>query len=607
MRILFFLIGIIATSTLVHAQRRCATTEHMHNHYQANPALKQNAEQFNKELDEYIQAKKRLRTQQEEPVYTIPVVVHVIHNRQNNSIGGNNISDAQILSQIEVLNRDFRRLNTDTADTYAAFKPVAADAKIEFCLAHFDPDGNPTSGIVRKYNSRTSFSINEEDRVKSLSYWPSEYYLNIWICAITEDYLGYAQFPGGAALPGLGGEAPAELDGIVIDYRCFGTEGTISSLYNLGRTTTHEVGHWLGLFHIWGDEYCGTDHVSDTPPQEQATETAFCNPATSRCNISQPAYQHMNQNYMDYSVDKCMNLFTKGQVERMRAVLELSPRRNSLLMSPGCCDTPDKLVLPHKVLFEDDSYLFDGWKITNPDQGSSTAAQWERVPHGAYGQSNYSLRIQPEGVYTGSGSLYVDLLESPYLDLAQTGTPKLDFDLAYAYDNSGVLETDSLVISYRKGCSEVGTPLLVLSGSSLVTTARTATGFVPEVQDWKRIEVDMSSLEGLEFVRVYFEYYSKGKNNLYLDNINFYKNGELDIHLFPVPVRDELNIEVIYPGYRDLSVEIFNTLGEKVREIHKTNTPSFVETLRTTDLASGVYIVRVIQDGQRVTKKFVVF
>ncbi|HET9055147.1 MAG TPA: zinc metalloprotease, partial [Cyclobacteriaceae bacterium] len=243
---------------------------------------------------------------------------------------GRNISDAQILSQLDVLNKDFNRLNTDAVNTPSEFVPVAGSLDIEFVLARQDPDGQPTNGIVRVHGNRDQWPLGLEAQFKALSYWPAEHYLNIWVIKF-QSYLGYAQFPVSSGLEGLEDENNNRLtDGVIIDYRVFGV-GSSDPDYNLGRTTTHEVGHFLGLRHIWGDEDgCdGTDYVDDTPNQEDETYNCPSNPQTD-CDSHK-----MFQNYMDYTDDVCMNLFTQGQIERMIAVLENSPRRLSLLTSPG--------------------------------------------------------------------------------------------------------------------------------------------------------------------------------------------------------------------------------------------------------------------------------
>jgi len=304
-------------------QERCAT-HLLHNHDHDKH------ERFEGWLEKVIEKRRQLRAagRLQEQVHTIPVVVHVIHSGQ--PIGqGSNITDEQVRSQIDVLNQDFRRLNADANQTRAEFQGVAADIGIEFALAVQDPEGLPTTGIQRARGDQSQWNPAEQVVMKSLSYWPSDQYLNIWVADLPGQLLGYAQFPV-SNLPGLE-DSPntATTDGVVIDYQFFGNQGNIINNTS-GRTTTHEVGHYLGLRHIWGDaSSCEVDDfVADTPPT---------NSPHYGCNLDRAVCGSLNmvQNYMDYSDDACMNLFTQDQKERMRAVLENSTRRVSLLTSPA--------------------------------------------------------------------------------------------------------------------------------------------------------------------------------------------------------------------------------------------------------------------------------
>lgn len=268
----------------------------------------------------------------ERAVVTIPVVVHIVYN-----VAAENISDTRVYEQIDVLTKDFRRTNADVGETPAYFAGVAADAEIQFCLATVDPSGNPTTGITRTSTTKTSFSTADEMKFATYGHvaWDRNKYLNLWVCDLGSGLLGYAQFPGGAAAT----------DGVVIDYAYFGVTGA-GAPYNEGRTATHEVGHWLNLYHIWGDDGTGcggSDSVADTP--NQADETYGCPGGTIRISCSNGPNGDMYQNYMDYTDDGCMNLFTAGQKTRMQALFAPGGTRVSLTTSNGCggavsCGTP---------------------------------------------------------------------------------------------------------------------------------------------------------------------------------------------------------------------------------------------------------------------------
>jgi hypothetical protein len=245
----------------------------------------------------------------------IPVVVHVVWNT-----APQNISDAQIHSQINVLNQDFRKQNPDIGKVPAVWQSIAADAEIEFFLATTNPQGTPTSGITRTQTQRTSFP-QAGNPIKSAATggahpWPADRYLNIWVAPrLTSpigDLLGYAQFPGGPAAP----------DGVVILHSAFGTTGTAAAPFNLGRTATHEIGHWLNLFHIWGDDGTGcngTDEVDDTPNQAGPNRAL---PTFPHVTCGNDPDGDMFMNYMDYTNDSGMFMFSAGQVLRMRAALD---------------------------------------------------------------------------------------------------------------------------------------------------------------------------------------------------------------------------------------------------------------------------------------------
>jgi len=263
-----------------------------------------------------------------EAVHVIPVVVHILH--QGEEYGeGSNVPNEQVFSQIEILNRDFRRKNADTTDTRPEFAPFGADAEIEFVLAKRDPSGSPTTGIVRARASKDAYAIGEEEELSRVSYWPPEQYLNVWVTNLRSGLLGFAQFPV-SDLGGLNQYVSNKLlpDGVTVDYEYFG-EGFNADDFSKGRTATHEIGHFLGLRHIWGDGGCGaSDYCEDTPPMDGASSSAMCQLSRSTCGSLD-----MIENFMDYSPDVCMNIFTLDQRERMRAVLENSPRRASLLTS----------------------------------------------------------------------------------------------------------------------------------------------------------------------------------------------------------------------------------------------------------------------------------
>ncbi|HDR3652465.1 TPA: zinc metalloprotease [Bacillus anthracis] len=308
--------------------RRCATIELHHKLLNESEQYKNARIEIESVTNDFMNS---ARIESERPVVKIPVVVHIVWNTEEQ-----NISDEQVHSQIDVLNRDFRATNPDIANVPSAFKDSVSDARVEFFLATKDPDGNQTNGITRTHTNEQSF-LADDNSVKSQSTggvdaWPADKYLNLWVCPkiLDENHdivLGYAQFPGG----------PAETDGVVIAYKYFGTTGTAEKPFHLGRTATHEIGHWFNLFHIWGDDRnacTGSDRVSDTPNQgghnggksSQGTNPDITFPHIS-CNNGPDGDMFMN--YMDYVNDDTMVMFTKGQVDRIDACLA-GPRSSFL-------------------------------------------------------------------------------------------------------------------------------------------------------------------------------------------------------------------------------------------------------------------------------------
>jgi len=282
--------------------------------------------------------------------YTLPVVVHIIYDGE--AVGtGANLSQAQVRSQIDVLNEDYRRLNADGVLVPSVFQGLRGDAQVQFQLADLDPSGQPLpeTGIDRIDRNAQGWSAPPygrpsdvsyiESTIKPQTYWNPNNYVNIWVLPLGGGLLGYAQLPDNtAALGGLSAQGGLpETDGVVILSTAFGRTGTLAANFNKGRTTTHEVGHFLGLRHVWGDDNCGDDYVADTPTQQTSN---FSCPAFPHVTCSNGPSGDMFMNFLDYVDDACMQLFTQDQVDRMQAVMAANtPRRTSLASSPALCQS----------------------------------------------------------------------------------------------------------------------------------------------------------------------------------------------------------------------------------------------------------------------------
>ena len=307
--LLLFILSIFCYS-LVHAQRICTSNEY------ATELMKGGGLGIGSVLTGTA------RDTIANEIITIPVVIHIIYNTAQQ-----NISEAQVRSQITALNNDFQMLNADAIGIPSVFKSSSADTRIKFCLAQVDPKGRSTKGMVRKYTSKEFFVGDDAMKFSSAGgddAWDPKQYLNIWVCNMFGRSLGYATIPG----------TPAQKDGLVINWDVFGTTGVVRAPFNLGRTTTHEVGHWLGLKHIWGDDICGNDGIDDTPPQKSYNYYCPTFPKLSNCSVNGNGDMFMN--YMDLTNDACMHMFTNGQKTKMRSLFSLNGYRNSFLNSFQC-------------------------------------------------------------------------------------------------------------------------------------------------------------------------------------------------------------------------------------------------------------------------------
>ncbi len=311
----------------------CGIMKHHNQLMQTDAVYRANRKQIDQHAQNFVQnAVQNARKENAVGgVIVIPVVFHVVYRT-----AAENISDAQIKAQIKQLNDDYRRTNSDRTSTPSGFQSLVNDMEIQFALATRTPSGAATTGITRTSTTTTSFTDVTFDTQKPNTIWNRDQYLNLWSANLGTSLLGYAQFPGDVA----------NTDGVVLAYETVGslTKPGTDANFPYGRTASHEVGHWLNLYHIWGDDTgacTGSDQVADTP--NQADETSGCGayPQTDACTTTSPGVMYMN--YMDYSYDNCLNMFTNGQKTRMIACL--NGVRSSLLTSNGA--TP--LVADYEV------------------------------------------------------------------------------------------------------------------------------------------------------------------------------------------------------------------------------------------------------------------
>ncbi len=334
------LLLLIFSSSIMFSQPQKCYTDPAHQYYSGASSLQKDIYRKNEAAVQSWIAAHRNDVNRTGSVVTIPVVFHIVYKNATQDI-----ADSNIYRQVAVLNECFRLQNSNFNQTRPIFDSIAADVEIEFCLANVDPSGAPTTGISRTQAPAGTFfdPLLGMDNVKSdasggKSPWPNDQYLNIWVCDMSlfglTVVLGYATFPGGDPL----------LDGVVIQYQFVGFMNNPTT-NNQGKTTVHEVGHWLGLRHIWGDGQLSTplcdstDYVDDTPNADEASQQT-CD-IKNTCSNESPYWTSagidppdMVENYMDYSYDDCMTMFTSGQKTRMLGFLNTT--RTSLLTSNGC-------------------------------------------------------------------------------------------------------------------------------------------------------------------------------------------------------------------------------------------------------------------------------
>jgi hypothetical protein len=445
-----FMGGLLSLSVSAQStpHRICGTMDVLNQQMASDPGLATRMQAIENQTAEYVRA--HSRNTQAESIITIPVVFHIVYNTT-----AQNISDAKCLAQLNQLNLDYARLNADASNTPSAFQGLAANTGIQFCLAQRDPNGNATTGIERRQTTVTSFSTN--DNVKrtangGMDAWNASNYLNIWVCNLSGGVLGYAQFPGGAAAT----------DGVVLLYSSVGSVASpgTAAPYNLGRTATHEVGHWLNLRHIWGDDgtdCSGSDQVSDTP--NQAGEQYGCPtyPMTDGCTTTSPGIMFMN--YMDYTDDGCMNMFTAGQSARMNALFATGGARVSIVSSLGCtppsgggsCGTPSGLAAS---------------SITT----TSATLSWAAVS----GASSYNVQYRVNGTTTWT-TVSATATTTSVSGLSAATTYQYQVQAVCSGTSGSYSATSTFTTATSTSC---GTPASLTSSSITTTSATVSWGAV---------------------------------------------------------------------------------------------------------------------------------
>lgn len=638
-------------------QIRCATTEYEKYLQLKNPD-RLTSEQFESWLAPLVQKQRAIKANSKmaTTIITIPVVVHVIHSGQ--AIGtAPNIGDAQVQSQITVLNQDYRKmLGTPGYNT----NPVGADVQIEFTLAQQDPNGNPTNGIDRVNFCQSSWSEDEiNTTLKPATIWDPTQYLNMWSVEFSNStLLGYAQFPDGSGLSGIGATGgTANTDGVVSRYEVFGSKTfdtnnnfLLDPKYNKGRTMTHETGHFLGLIHIWGDSTCGNDYCDDTPTHHNAN---FDCPTIIPQSCDSPSVPEMIQNYMDYTDDYCMNIFTNNQAVRIATVMANSTRRKTLATSNKGTAIP---------LFANDAEIKIEAGKCNINYGCNTPPPPTDKQITIYNRGtstltsvtlNYSINGGTNQNYNWSGSLAQN--KSEVVTLSNTSIygvlnvsitnangitdQRSSNNTASATFAAPVTPTNytfnSLLFTLQqdKWGSETTWSLTNGSGSTLYSGGPYLDNSNPDLLTFNfnlpsnqcyTFSINDSQGDGICCGPTSPEngYYNlKSSDGLttiltgtafgYSDSKSFTINTlganefetSTDIYLYPNPTKGTLNIQVPTAFGLPNSYTISNVLGQKISQKKVSKETDL--TINTLALSNGIYFITLVKEDQKRTLRFI--
>jgi hypothetical protein len=583
---------LFVPSQLQAQQDFCGTEEANQRILNNNLDLQHHRDSMQEEVREYInnnrdKIAKRARADGNIKI-TIPVVFHVVYNSSSE-----NVSTADIESQLKILNEDFRLLNDDTTVIRDTFRDVAADVEIEFCKAVRDPNGDTTNGITRTPTSHGAFGTDDDMKFDSQGGkdgWPRDEYLNIWICELTSGLLGYAYFPSSVT-------NNPDIDGVVIDYATVGENG-----YNNGRTATHEVGHYLSLYHTFQgncngssstDCNSGGDYICDTPQQNGSQ--SGCDFTDNTCTDSPTDYPDMRENHMSYST--CRVMYTQEQKSVMHWTIDNYSFRAALANSDGCRSFCNPPVVSGNYPFQEgfeDTTLPASWRLVNSNDANSN---WEiTTDAGGFDSSEVSNRIKFHNINEG----VKDYMHTHTFDLTRSDSLELTFDVAHCPDDNFTF--DSLLV-YRMdyGCDTLKERMWAKGGEALSTAQGIDSPFIPEAGEWRQESISLLNFDQ-DSLRLSFVGKSNNGNVLYLDNINIQKMkvssgvpGEIDeqiIQIYPNPSSGKVHLELNHEPH-SLNVQVLNVVGERV---YHQQLNSSKQNIDLSDQPGGLYLMKFYDD-----------
>jgi hypothetical protein len=618
----------------VQAQRNCGTMEYLQQQQIADPTLPIRMENYEQALQKWIANNPDQLNNK--AIITVPVVVHIVY-----STTAQNLSDARVVEQVNVLNRDYAGLNTGSMGSFATSLKV--NTGLQFCLAQRTPAGAATTGIERRLTTVSSFSSN--DAVKhyangGLDAWDPTKYINIWVCNLGGGLCGYAQFPSSGINSTFG---------VVINYQYFGVTGAVAP-YNLGGTTTHEIGHCFNLYHIWGDDAgacTGSDNCGDTPNQANYTYGVHTGVLTDGCTASSPGIMYMD--FMDYSDDISYSNFTPNQNARIAALFTTSGLLYSLSVSDGCtppstssCGTPAGLsvtaittttaTLNWGAVSGAGLYNIQYRKSGTTSFTNTTSTTNSKAITGLTAATAYEFQVQAVCTVTGNYSgltTFTTLSATGCTDNYETNNTaataktiavntavnaligtSTDVDY-FKFTNTSTQKNIKITLTNLPADYDV--KLYKANGTTLLKTSQNG-GTTSESIVYNNAAVATYVIK----VYGYSSAYSATSCYTLTANIGsttFKGMGDevteadtpSELLLFPNPAKDKLNITYNSDNYSGVAINIYDVTGRMVSTTKFEATKGLnTYTMSLADLSKGIYVLMLQNEGTRLTQKLII-
>jgi hypothetical protein len=539
--------------------------------------------------------------QKKATVRIIPVVFHVIHKN-----GLENISQTQINDAIRILNEDFRKKAGTNGGT--STDPLATDFSYEFRLAQFNPNGQPSNGVNRIYNLATDNAGNSQ---KALSYWDARKYLNVWVVSnIANDdpssmILGYAQFPFQL-------NSQTSTDGIMCRADQYGII-EMANVSQAGRTVTHEVGHWVGLYHPFQGGCAGGtantcqtqgDQVCDTPPVASATNG--CPSSRNSCTNETTDKNDLVRNYMDYANGNCMDMFTAGQ--KARADGQMATFRSNIYGATNLSAIGINTDGSYKTLTASTvkaPYFFNfsnpisgsGWRLENYMSPGDSGWQYNNSFAAVGGQAGCMAQLNLKNWRTNVRNAFT----TPDIDISSLSAPTVTFQLAYAKRTTASGDRLRVFISNSYGREEI--LIRTITANDMQTGAVSTNSFQPTTSEWKKFTIDLSAYKSYTNCKIRFELQSLRGNNIYFDEFAITEptsmeealKSELKFNLFPNPAKTNCTIDFELERTTKLNLQLRDLQGREVQSKIELNLGAgkHAQQINLSNLRTGLYLLEV--------------